>query len=156
MQAVTASTPANEEIVVQFAAGGGLLQTNATVAGVTATGSGSGTVALRGLRTAVQTALTQRIVWYRNSTPDSDADSIAVSTWRTASPTCRNTRVINVNVTEQNLLNIDFGVSGNLYGWSDKTGYAATGFGSGDLWEAISFNSGLVWSDGVNSGIAAR
>lgn len=154
VQAVTASTPANDEIVVQFAAGGGLLQTNATVAGVTATGSGSGTVALRGLRTAVQTALTQRIVWYRNNTPDSEADSIAVSAWRTASPTCKSCRVIGVNVTEQNLLNIDFGVTGNMYGWSDKSGYAATGFGSGDIWEAISYyyNSALVWSDGSNSG----
>jgi hypothetical protein len=154
VQAVTASTPANEEIVVQFRADDGLLQTNATVAGVTATGSGSGTVALRGLRTAVQAALTQRIVWYRNSTPDAESDSIAVSAWRTASPTCKVTRVIGVNITEQNLLNIDFGVTGNVYGWSDKYGYAATGFSSGDIWEAISYyyNSALVWSDGSNSG----
>lgn len=153
---ITAAGTASEEIVVRLAAGGGLLQTNATVSGVTVTGSGSATVSLRGLRSAVQAALTQRIVWYWNATPDVPADSIAASIWRTAAPSCIATRVLGVQITEQNLLNIDFGgTSIAPYGWSDKQGRAATGFTTGDVWESISFYhaNSLEWSDGTSSGV---
>lgn len=150
----TVTTAANEPVVVQLASGGGLLQTNATVSGVTVVGSGSTSVQLHGLRSAVQAALTQRIVWYWNSDANASGDAVAVSAWRQASPACAVTRVLGVTVVDQNLLNIDFGVTGDSYGWSDKVGLAAIGFTTGDIWEAIShyFNSALVWSDGSASG----
>ena len=150
----TVTTAANEPVVVRLASGGGLLQTNATVSGVTVVGSGSTSVQLHGLRSAVQAALTQRIVWYWNSDANASGDAVAVSAWRQASPACAVTKVLGVTVVDQNLLNIDFGVTGDSYGWSDKVGLAAIGFTTGDIWEAIShnFNSALVWSDGSASG----
>jgi hypothetical protein len=156
LAAATVSVSPDVEVKVDFAAGQGSLITNAAVAGVTATGSGSGTVSLRGLRSAVQTALTQRIVWYRNPDPQAAGDTLAVTAYRTASPACLATRVIGVNITEQNLLNIDFGGTANLYGYSDKTGPAAVGMGGGDVWEAISYyyKSNLRWWDGASSGTA--
>lgn len=151
---VSISTVADEPMVVRFSGSGGVLQTNATVAGVVAAGSGTGEVSLQGTRSALQTALSQRIVWYRTQDPLVLGDSIGVSAWRVAAPSCKVTRVLGVSVTERNLLNIDLGLTGNSYGWSDKIGPAAIGFGPGDIWEAISYyyHSGLLWSDGTSSG----